>query len=72
MDKSDINEKFNTILREAEKELIQALQQHYETLEETLQTEVESIKDHIQRTYSDENASPQEWAEHIHYMQKTD
>ena len=37
MDKSDINEKFKTILREAENELVQALQQHYETLEEALQ-----------------------------------
>ena len=72
MDKSDINEKFKTILREAENELVEALQQHYETLEDALQTEVEIIKDNIQRTYSDKNISAKEWAEHVHYMEKTD
>ena len=51
---------------------MEALKLHYETLEEALQTEVETIKDHIQRSYSDENASAQEWAEHVHYMEKTD
>ena len=71
-EKSDINEKFKAILREAENELVQALQHHYETLEEALQTEVETIKENIQRTYSNNNASAQEWAEHVHYMEKTD
>ena len=64
MDKSDINEKSNTILREAEKELLQALQRHYEAVKETLEMEVELIQDNP-KMHSEERAAAQEWAEHV-------
>ena len=71
MDKLDINEKFSTLLREAEKELQQALQQRFETVKGTFEMDIELIDDNIKQVEFEGRVSAQEWAEHAHYMWKT-